>query len=449
MTAPIQAISKIERCSSSAAPRPRTTPGVQHPQPTGQVAVGVPETARATTTEPPQAESAVAHESWTPTGVVEPTACVALPHRLIVAPKGLETNASVDNGEPSDITAPADSEVRASRATVSLQPEDPPLLLVDLPGWSLASASYSDQPFDGLVLVTSEQLLDGPLAMIESAPSPSDLSTGDELKTIDFGGVEARLSQLGETRFLVWTASDGTGIRVTGWQLDEKAMTEIARAVTINQAGRVALTTTPLGFVPADKESAAALGHYVSYTFLSADGQQLLLSFYAGGAYVERAFRTAGDARETIAFNGEEVSLPPSVVGPDDRAEVVKAMLADLPTPARLDIDSLASRELATRREYLASEINQAVACSWLATWIDAAASGDSMGAGQAAGALATATEWAIVAQVDDSEKARSEEIKVIGNRLAIADITVSSQPEALTSAAHASWGCSRFEPNS
>jgi hypothetical protein len=88
------------------------------------------------------------------------------------------------------------------------------------------------------------------------------------------------------------------------------------------------------------------------------------------------------------------------VIKAADRAPVVREMLTDIPLPDGFDPAPLETGTLADRYQ-LGAQVTAAVSCAWLDLWLDATERGDASAADQAADALATSRDWAILQEMD------------------------------------------------
>jgi hypothetical protein len=95
-------------------------------------------------------------------------------------------------------------------------------------------------------------------------------------------------------------------------------------------------------------------------------------------------------------------ALPPRVVEPLERPEVVDEMLEGVPIPASVDVDELKNEASAATRYQLGAAVTGAVACGWLDQWAGAVESGDAATAEEAVAAMSTSREWAILEEMNE-----------------------------------------------
>ena len=94
-------------------------------------------------------------------------------------------------------------------------------------------------------------------------------------------------------------------------------------------------------------------------------------------------------------------AMPASVVRPVESEQVVDQMLGDLPLPPGLDRAALDTGGMPRDRYQLGSRVVAAVACGWIATWID----GEPKERAEAIAALKTARSWAVLKEMEREGK--------------------------------------------
>jgi hypothetical protein len=94
-------------------------------------------------------------------------------------------------------------------------------------------------------------------------------------------------------------------------------------------------------------------------------------------------------------------ALPPRIVQPLDRPEVVDEMLRDIPVPASVDVEALKDEFAASSRYSVGAAVTSAVACEWLDQWANAVQSGDVAAADEAIEAMSTSREWEILKEME------------------------------------------------
>jgi len=93
-------------------------------------------------------------------------------------------------------------------------------------------------------------------------------------------------------------------------------------------------------------------------------------------------------------------AMPDRVIQSAERGAVVQEMLVGVPIPHGLDVDDLASGAGISDREQLGAEVTGAVGCAWAEQWVVATSSGDTAAAMEAAEAMATSHDWAILSEM-------------------------------------------------
>ena len=117
-------------------------------------------------------------------------------------------------------------------------------------------------------------------------------------------------------------------------------------------------------------------------------------------------FATVDDYRvvaETLQYVDEEswlAAMPDTVIEPAERPKVVEEMLADIPVHQDVDVQTLKSSPAVQDRYQLGAQVSGAVACEWIEQWIDANGRGGS--AQEAADAMGTSRDWAILVEMKD-----------------------------------------------
>lgn len=93
-------------------------------------------------------------------------------------------------------------------------------------------------------------------------------------------------------------------------------------------------------------------------------------------------------------------ALPPEVVKPLERPEVVDEMLRGVPLPASVDVEELKGQPAVADRYQLATNVTGAVACGWLDQWAAAIESGDADAKREAVDAMTTSRDWPILQEI-------------------------------------------------
>jgi hypothetical protein len=195
-----------------------------------------------------------------------------------------------------------------------------------------------------------------------------------------------------------WNAATGE-MRFTGeggaldlsWSPAEVTGTKVGAA---KDGARPEAVTTVLG-------ARAAVHRYAGtddYTASWRDGDAVVQA--RGRAPSVGAFVDVLQRIERVSAETWLGALPASAVTPADHGETVDEMLAGLPLPPGLDVAALRAGATTRDRYQLGAQVVSAVACGWIARWVDARAKGDADGARAAAEALATSRQWPVVRQM-------------------------------------------------
>lgn len=95
-------------------------------------------------------------------------------------------------------------------------------------------------------------------------------------------------------------------------------------------------------------------------------------------------------------------ALPPDVVRPTDRPEIVEQMLEGLPAHPDVDVEALKGEAGALDRYQLGAKVSGAVACAWLDQWAEGVRAGDQAAVDEATAAMADSREWPILREMAD-----------------------------------------------
>ncbi len=155
------------------------------------------------------------------------------------------------------------------------------------------------------------------------------------------------------------------------------------------------------------------------FTTLWLDGEH---SLEARGVFPDRASYEA----ILVALKPTDVdvwlnAMPASVVKPDSRADAIAAMLADIPLPAGFDVTALEANNGVSDRYQLGARVTGAATCAWVEYWIEAKESGDTDSFADAAEAMATSHQWAILREME-SDGGYPEVVWMIADAMAAAD---------------------------
>jgi hypothetical protein len=121
-----------------------------------------------------------------------------------------------------------------------------------------------------------------------------------------------------------------------------------------------------------------------------------------GQVFVEISASAADDATVLRSLRAVGVdrwlaAMPPEVVQPESRADLISRMLRTVPLPPGFDTSSLeAKSELIDHYEF-GQAVAGAVACGWLESWSAARRAGDAATAAQAVAGMAGVRRWPVL----------------------------------------------------
>ncbi len=107
------------------------------------------------------------------------------------------------------------------------------------------------------------------------------------------------------------------------------------------------------------------------------------------------------ESLEPVDIDAWLSAMPASVVKPDEMSATAAAMLEGVPLPDGFDIAVAGLDGKVTDRYQVGARVSGAVACAWIAQWLDATAAGDETAAQEAVDAMATSHTWPILLEMD------------------------------------------------
>lgn len=354
-------------------------------------------------------------------------------------------------------TQPAQEASPASPpATTSVY--DLPLIGFTETGWTVVGAFDDTTRPPRAVVWLSEAGFDGPWVEIKVTGSGAETMTTVPSGggTVNVAGHSADVTEIDDGVILRWTDGTGTQIEAFGWDADLDQTVAVAAPAVVTATG-IAIDALPPGASLADPAAVEALGRHASYRFAHTDGRQVEVTFQPGGARglyqrqgptgdfpledrtpisiggepativnwndgeyrvdVQRGFwtwefNTAGFTSQQQVIDlvtGSTIvdvdtwttSLSDSVIAPDQRTAMIDDLLVGVPLPPGFDAAPLAA--VATEDRYqLIAEVSGAVTCGWFDEWLAAGATGDPVRREEAAAALASAHDWAMLDEIAD-----------------------------------------------
>jgi hypothetical protein len=127
----------------------------------------------------------------------------------------------------------------------------------------------------------------------------------------------------------------------------------------------------------------------------------MAVRLYGGGSTSRDEFLDTVASLYSADVDSWLAALPPRLVDPLERPEVVDEMLRGVPIPPSVDVEALKAEQSAASRYQLGAGVSGAVACGWLDQWAGAIGSGDKQSAQQAVEAMATAPDWPILKEME------------------------------------------------
>ncbi len=113
-------------------------------------------------------------------------------------------------------------------------------------------------------------------------------------------------------------------------------------------------------------------------------------------------FRATLAALDEVDVDTWLSAMPASVIQPALQAEAVDEMLAGIPLPPGFDRTTIATSSAVRDRYQLGAQVAGAVACSWIDRWVAARRAGDEVGEREAVEAMATASSWPVLQEMED-----------------------------------------------
>jgi hypothetical protein len=329
----------------------------------------------------------------------------------------------------------------------------PPLLAMSAAGWTLSSIDDNTQRRSLFVAVDSATGFGGSAFIV----GPSPLPTADGSRP-GVPGSES-LASLGIDGTIIGTE----GERTIEWRVDNQVLSAralnlrdddalaIVKSLSITPDGAVGVTDLPAHLVALAPAEFATLGRYVTYTWANDDDSQTIeatlggaenigpslanqalleptafgtrTAYYSGDIAMMRVTWLDGFWHWTLSGTGftdkndflddaltvtstDRASWEKQVSGravtPSQRPAAVAEILADIPTPAGFDPDSIASEDVAQSRSPLIARVTSAVWCGWAEQWDSAMSAGNDELAAAASTAIASSKDWDALLDIAD-----------------------------------------------
>jgi hypothetical protein len=314
----------------------------------------------------------------------------------------------------------------------------PPLIALDAPGWRVERFDDSSRPPALATYIDRTLGFAGPWFVVERTTDGVPAGA-----TVDVGGGIGGITGEGGFRMLVWTATDGVRYRAMSRDVPDDQLIAAAAALQVDLTGVTTTGAVPAGMTRAEPNADQLLNRYVEYQ-LTNGAAHLQVSFYSGGRL---EVRTAGEARETIEFNGRsaslldysaegaqgsyrlnvldgfwvwelngdgfadrnafldlaskvkvvdettwKASLPAGVITDDNRPSALAEILVGVPLPPDFPVKSIPTS--ASDPYQLTAQVTGVVFCAWLHEWFVALDNGHTAEADAAVQAIASSHDW-------------------------------------------------------
>jgi hypothetical protein len=202
-----------------------------------------------------------------------------------------------------------------------LMPVDPPLLLLDVPGWEMQAfdqydpAAYfrttdPDQIEDGRTTTFIDPALGvtGPRVTV-SVTNSGSTGLDVEEQAVMVGTTEGVLYDNGAEKLVRWHEPAGNRLEAFGWSISVDDLIGAAERMTVDDDGfPVAASSLPLGLTALTGHDAELMHSSVQYTWVDSSGRQLDVNLYPGGPTVQAQRADSccddGEQRREVTFQG-------------------------------------------------------------------------------------------------------------------------------------------------
>jgi hypothetical protein len=152
-------------------------------------------------------------------------------------------------------------------------------------------------------------------------------------------------------------------------------------------------------------------------------------------------FRATLAALDEVDVDTWLSAMPASVIQPAVQAEVVDEMFEDIPLPPDFDRTKIVASSAVRDRYQLGAQVAGAVACAWIDRWLTARRAGDEDGAREAVEAMATASSWPVLREMED-EGAYPEVVREYAAAMAGDGFVPAGRPMTVEESYAAALGC-------
>lgn len=207
-----------------------------------------------------------------------------------------------------------------------LMPVDPPLLVLDSPGWEMETFAQHDpseflrrndpdQQEDGRRTTFIDPALgvSGPRITVSVSNSGT---TGLDVaeQSVSVGGADGVLYDDGGEKLVRWTERSGNRLEAFGYSVTVDELIGAAQGMTVDDEGfPVAEMPLPLGLVALSGRDAELMHSSVQYRWVDASGRQIEVNLYPGGPTVlaQRADSCCDDGvqRREVDYQGSGATV--------------------------------------------------------------------------------------------------------------------------------------------
>jgi hypothetical protein len=219
-----------------------------------------------------------------------------------------------------------DDSTPAGVPSAPLMPVDPPLLVLDAPGWEMQSFSQyhpaefvrrtdPDQADDGRTTTFIHPALGvgGPRITV-SVSNSGTTGLAVEEQSVAVGATTGVLYDDGDEKLVRWTEPTGNRLEAFGWSVSVDELVGTAGSLTVDDDGfPAAAAPLPLGLVAMTGRDAELMHSSVQYTWVDGSGRLLEVNLYPGGPTVlaQRADSCCddGEQRREVVFQGADATV--------------------------------------------------------------------------------------------------------------------------------------------
>ncbi len=207
-----------------------------------------------------------------------------------------------------------------------LMPVDPPLLVLDAPGWEMESFSQVD-PAELVRRTDPDQVEDGRTTtfidpglgvagprITVTVSNSGTTGLAVEERSVTVGETTGVLYDDGDEKLVRWTEPAGNRLEAFGWSVSADELVRAAGSLTVDGDGfPVASARLPLGLEAMTGPDAELMHTSVQYSWVDRSGRQVEVNLYPGGPTVaaQRADSCCdeGEERREVVFQGSDATV--------------------------------------------------------------------------------------------------------------------------------------------